>query len=57
MVGGYYMNDNVNIGIACDVSTCRHNYQSCNCTLSKIKVGCTCNKESCTCCQSYSEKV
>lgn len=51
------MNNNVNIDIACDVSNCRHNYQSCNCTLPKIKVGNTCNAEVCTCCQSFSEKV
>lgn len=51
------MEENVNTGIACDVATCKHNFKSCNCTLPKIKVGCTCNEEACTCCQSYSEKI
>lgn len=49
--------NNVNNDIACDVSSCKYNYQGCNCTLEKIKVGCTCHDDNCTCCDSYSEKM
>lgn len=49
--------ENVNYDIACDVSTCKHNYQGCNCTLESIKVGCTCSQGNCTCCDSFSEKL
>lgn len=49
--------ENVNHGIACDVSKCKYNHAGCNCTLDHIKVGCTCDQVECTCCESYSEKV
>lgn len=48
--------ENINFGIACDVAKCRYNHNGCNCTLDKIHVGCTCDSESCTCCESYDEK-
>ena len=48
---------NFNNDIACSVDKCKYNYHGCNCTLDHIKVGCTCNKVDCTCCESYSEKV
>lgn len=51
------MMDKVNHGIACDVDTCKYNHSGCNCTLDHIKVGCACNSDVCTCCESYSEKV
>lgn len=52
------MMENINFGIACDVSTCKHNHNGCNCTLDKIQVGntCSCDDEYCTCCKSYSDK-
>ena len=49
--------ENVNHNIACDVANCKYNHRGCNCTLDHIKVGCTCNKVDCTCCESYSEQV
>ncbi|MDE5721766.1 MAG: DUF1540 domain-containing protein [Clostridia bacterium] len=49
--------DNVNFDIACNVNKCVHNHNGCNCSLNSIKVGCTCDSEVCTCCESYSEKI
>lgn len=49
--------ENVNYDIACDVCTCKHNYNGCNCTLQHIQVGCSCDRKDCTCCESYSEKI
>lgn len=48
---------NVNRDIACNVDKCVHNFNGCNCQLESIKVGCTCDSEVCTCCESYSEKI
>lgn len=48
--------DNFNRDIACNVSTCKHNYHGCNCKLDKITVGCTCG-DTCTCCESFDENV
>lgn len=47
--------ENINFGIACDVTKCKFNHSGCNCTLDKIQVGCTCDNEHCTCCKSYEE--
>lgn len=42
-----------NNSIKCDVKTCRHNADGCNCELTSIKVGCCdCNGQK-TCCESY----
>ncbi len=49
--------ENINYDIACNVSSCRHNYKGCNCTLDKITVGCACHEDDCTCCKSYSETL
>ncbi len=49
--------ETINFGIACDVSKCKYNHNGCNCTLDKIHVGCACDGDHCTCCQSYSDKV
>lgn len=49
--------ENVNHDIACNVDTCKHNYHGCNCKLEKITVGCACDSSSCTCCESYDEKI
>ena len=53
-----FIMENINFGIACDVSTCKHNHNGCNCTLDKIQVGntCNCDDEYCTCCKSYSDR-
>lgn len=34
------MMDNVNKGVACDVTNCKYNSEGVNCTLNKIQVGC-----------------
>lgn len=49
--------ENINHDIACEVSSCKFNHAGCNCTLGHIKVGCSCGRSDCTCCESYSEKV
>ena len=49
--------ENFNNDIACSVNKCKFNYNGCNCTLDHIKVGCTCNSEKCTCCESDSEDI
>ncbi|MDE7076712.1 MAG: DUF1540 domain-containing protein [Clostridia bacterium] len=49
--------ESINFGIACDVSNCKYNHNGCNCTLDKIHVGCACEGEHCTCCESFSDKV
>ena len=33
------MMDNVNKGVACDVTNCKYNSEGVNCTLNKIQVG------------------
>ena len=48
------MMDNVNKGVACDVTNCKYNSEGVNCTLNKIQVGC--GNEQCTCCESVAEK-
>ena len=48
--------ENYNRDIACNVNTCKHNYQGCNCKLNTIKVGCSCG-DTCTCCESYDEEI
>ena len=48
--------------INCDVSNCKYNDDiDCLCTLDKIDISCTCNKNSCnnkkeTVCNSFKEK-
>lgn len=49
--------ENINFGIACEVTGCKYNHNGCNCTLDKIQVGCTCDSEHCTCCESYADRV
>lgn len=49
--------ETINHDISCNVKGCRHNYNGCNCMLEKITVGCTCDSEKCTCCESYSENI
>jgi len=49
--------ENINRDIACNVQKCVHNFGGCNCKLDKITVGCTCDSDVCTCCESYSERV
>ena len=48
--------ENYNRDIACNVSTCKHNYFGTNCKLDRITVGCTCG-DTCTCCESYDDNV
>ena len=49
--------ENVNHDILCNVDNCKYNHDGCNCTLNKIRVGCTGNGgHDCTCCKSYCEK-
>lgn len=48
--------EKVNYQIACNVENCSHNYAGVNCTLGKIKVGCACGADTCTCCESYDKK-
>ncbi len=52
------MNENkeVNTSIGCGVTECKFNRAGDYCTLSKIHVGCSCSKESCTCCDSFEKK-
>lgn len=53
---------NLNQTIKCDVSNCKYNNDvEYLCTLEKIDVSCTCNKEKChtkteTICKSFQEK-
>ena len=48
----------VNTAIGCDVTECKYNCAGDFCTLRKIHVGnnCSCNAESCTCCDSFERK-
>lgn len=50
------MND-INTAIGCDVNSCKFNVEGRNCSLSHIHVGCSCNEKSCTCCDSFQEKI
>lgn len=54
------MNENkqANTCIGCDVTGCKYNTSGCYCTLDKIHVGntCSCDAESCTCCDSYEKR-
>lgn len=53
---------NLNQTIKCDVSNCKYNNDvEYLCTLEKIDISCTCNKETChakteTICKSFQEK-
>ncbi len=49
-------NNDVNSSIGCNVTECKYNCSGKNCTLSHIHVGCSCSKESCTCCDSFERK-
>ncbi len=54
-IGGiFYMMDNVNKGVSCEVKNCKYNEGGMNCTLNKIQIGC--GNEQCTCCESFAEK-
>ena len=48
----------INTSIGCGVSGCKFNRGGDYCTLSKIHVGntCSCDADSCTCCDSYESK-
>ena len=48
----------VNTCIGCNVTECKYNRAGDYCTLRKIHVGNTCNKEAdcCTCCDSFEQK-
>jgi len=53
------MNENeVNTSIGCGVTECKYNRAGDFCTLRKIHVGntCSCDAESCTCCDSFERK-
>ncbi|MBO5286161.1 MAG: DUF1540 domain-containing protein [Clostridia bacterium] len=47
---------NKNFGVCCDVSTCVHNQDGCNCDLDKIRVTCGCG-DGCTCCGSFVKRT
>ena len=51
-------NQEVNTSIGCGVTECKYNRSGDYCTLRKIHVGntCSCDAESCTCCDSYEKK-
>lgn len=49
--------ENVNYDIVCSVSQCKHNHAGHNCMLNKIEVGCCCDGNHCTCCQSFADKT
>lgn len=44
-----------NSGVRCDVTSCKHNEDGCDCRLKEISVECSCG-EKCSCCGSYEEK-
>jgi hypothetical protein len=48
----------VNTSIGCGVTECKYNRAGDYCTLRKIHVGntCSCDAESCTCCDSFERK-
>ena len=48
----------VNMAIGCGVTECKYNRAGDYCTLRKIHVGntCSCDAESCTCCDSFERK-
>jgi hypothetical protein len=48
----------VNTAIGCGVTECKYNRSGDYCTLRKIHVGntCSCDSESCTCCDSFEKK-
>lgn len=48
--------DNINSGISCCVTECRHNCDGMHCALKTIRVGNTGDCEHCTCCDSYSKR-
>ncbi|MCD7728742.1 MAG: DUF1540 domain-containing protein [Clostridia bacterium] len=48
--------ENVNHGVACEVSNCKYNFGGHDCTLAKIRVGFGCVGEDCTCCESFCEE-
>jgi len=53
------MNDKeVNVGVGCNVTECKFNRAGDYCTLSRIHIGntCSCDAESCTCCDSFQKK-
>lgn len=57
--GGIMMNEKeVNTSIGCGVTECKYNRSGDYCTLRKIHVGntCSCDAESCTCCDSFERK-
>ncbi|MDD6995220.1 MAG: DUF1540 domain-containing protein [Candidatus Borkfalkiaceae bacterium] len=47
--------NNVNTCIGCGVTECKYNHTGSYCTLPEIHVGntCSCDAESCTCCDSF----
>lgn len=49
---------NVNTCIGCGVTECKYNHTGDYCTLPEIHVGntCSCEEDSCTCCDSFSRK-
>lgn len=46
---------NKNHSIKCDVKSCAHNAEGCNCCLESIKVTCGCGDNE-TCCGDYTEE-
>ena len=52
------MNKEVHTSIGCGVTDCKYTRAGDYCTLRKIHVGNTCNKEAncCTCCDSFEQK-
>ena len=46
----------MNDAIKCDVKSCMHNADGCNCRLESIKVTCGCGEHK-TCCGDYTEEV
>ena len=48
--------NNINSGVSCCVTDCKHNCDGMHCTLTTIQVGNTCDCEHCTCCDSYSKR-
>ncbi|MBO7526094.1 MAG: DUF1540 domain-containing protein [Clostridia bacterium] len=41
----------INNSIRCDVYSCTHNVNGCNCSLPSVKISTDCTD--CTCCQSF----
>lgn len=50
------MDMTVNRGVSCGVTECKYNRDGMSCMLDTIHVGCTCDCEHCTCCDSFQKR-